>query len=32
MRTALALWADHVRTLVEGGERKVLQIAPHAAR
>jgi integrase len=23
-RAALALWADHVRTLVEGGERKVL--------
>jgi integrase len=25
VRAALALWADHVRTLVEGGERKVLQ-------
>jgi integrase len=24
VRAALALWADHVRTLVEGGERKVL--------
>jgi hypothetical protein len=23
-RAALALWANHVRTLVEGGERKVL--------
>jgi integrase len=23
-RAALALWADHVRTLVEGGERKVI--------
>ena len=32
MRNALTLWEDHVRTLVEGGERKVLQIAPHAAR
>jgi hypothetical protein len=24
VRAALALWADHLRTLVEGGERKVL--------
>lgn len=24
VRSALALWADHVRTLVEGGERKVV--------
>ena len=24
VKAALALWADHVRTLVEGGERKVL--------
>jgi integrase len=24
MKAALALWADHVRTIVEGGERKVL--------
>lgn len=24
VRTALAMWADHVRTLVDGGERKVL--------
>jgi integrase len=31
VRAALALWEDHVRTLVEGGERKVLHIAPHAA-
>ena len=23
-RAALALWANHVRTLVEGGERKVV--------
>jgi integrase len=26
VRNALALWADHVRTLVEGGERKVLPL------
>ena len=26
MRTALALWEDHVRSLVEGGERKVLPL------
>ena len=25
-RAALALWADHVRTLVEGGERKVVPL------
>ena len=25
VRTALATWADHLRTLVDGGERKVLQ-------
>jgi integrase len=25
VRTALATWADHVRSLVDGGERKVLQ-------
>ena len=24
IRIALALWADHVRAIVEGGERKVL--------
>jgi hypothetical protein len=24
MKAALALWSDHVRALVEGGERKVL--------
>jgi integrase len=24
MKNALALWADHVRTLIEGGERKVI--------
>jgi integrase len=26
MRAALALWADHVRSLVEGGARKVIQL------
>jgi integrase len=31
VRAALALWADHVRTLVEGGERKVVPYAPHVA-
>jgi integrase len=30
VRTALALWADHVRSLVEGGERKVLTFAPES--
>ena len=24
VRSALALWADHIRTLVAGGERKIL--------
>jgi hypothetical protein len=24
VKAALALWSDHVRTLVEGGERKVV--------
>jgi integrase len=27
VRTALALWEDHIRTLVEGGERKVFALA-----
>jgi integrase len=31
VRNALALWEDHVRTLVEGGERKILPL-PSAAR
>lgn len=31
MRTALALWEDHLRTLIEGGERKVLAYAPVTA-
>jgi hypothetical protein len=26
MRAALALWADHVRSLVEGGERKIIPL------
>src|SRR5262249_1935058 len=30
VRTALALWEDHIRTLVEGGERKILPL-PSAA-
>jgi integrase len=30
VRTALATWADHVRVLVDGGERKILQL-PKAA-
>jgi integrase len=32
VRNALSLWEDHIRTMVEGGARKVLHIAPHAAR
>ena len=28
VRAALAMWEDHVRTLVDGGERKILHIAP----
>jgi integrase len=31
VRAALALWADHVRALVEGGERKIIHIAPARA-
>jgi hypothetical protein len=31
VRTALSTWHDHVRTLVAGGERKVLAFAPAAA-
>jgi len=31
MRNALARWEDHLRTLVEGGERKVLPYAPAEA-
>ena len=26
VRAALALWADHVRALIEGGERKVVPL------
>src|SRR5262249_62293299 len=26
VRAGLALWADHVRTLVEGGERKIVPL------
>ena len=31
VRAALALWEDHLRTLVEGGERKVVPYMPQAA-
>jgi integrase len=31
VRNALALWEEHVRALVEGGERKVLPFQPAAA-
>ena len=31
VRSALALWEDHIRTLVEGSERKLFHFAPHAA-
>jgi integrase len=31
VRAALALWEDHIRCLVEGGEREVIPIVPAAA-
>jgi integrase len=31
VRAALALWSDHVRMLIEGGERKVLSFPPSPA-
>jgi integrase len=31
VRSALALWHDHLRTLVAGGKRKIIPYAPHAA-
>jgi integrase len=31
VRAALALWEDHLRTLVEGGERKILQLPQTAS-
>jgi integrase len=31
VRAAMALWGDHIRTLVEGGERKILNFAHNAA-
>lgn len=31
VRAALALWEDHIRTLTEGGERKVLVLAQQSA-
>jgi hypothetical protein len=30
VRSALALWSDHVRSLVEGGERKILNMSSAA--
>jgi len=30
VRAALAMWEDHLRTLLAGGERKVVPYAPHA--
>jgi integrase len=32
VRAALAMWEDHIRTLVEGGERKVIPYAHTATR
>jgi integrase len=31
VRAALALWHDHVRSLIEGGERKVVAFSPSAS-
>jgi integrase len=31
VKQALAMWSDHVRSLVDGGERKVLNFAPPVA-
>jgi hypothetical protein len=31
VRAALAVWSDHIRTLIEGGERKVLAMPPRAS-
>jgi integrase len=31
VRAAMALWADHVRTLVEGGERKIVSMPQRAS-
>ena len=31
VRSALALWHDHLRTLVAGGKRKIVSYVPHAA-
>jgi integrase len=31
VRAALALWADHLRTLVESGERKIVPLPPRAS-
>ena len=32
VKAALALWADHVRTLVDGGEHKVVAFTPAASQ
>ena len=31
VKTALALWADHIRSVVEGGERKLVGLLPQRA-
>ena len=31
-RAALALWDDHIRSLIEGGKRKVLSFPPTSTR
>jgi hypothetical protein len=31
VRAALALWEDHIRSLIEGGERKVFAFGPQPA-
>jgi hypothetical protein len=31
VRSALALWHDHLRTLVAGGKRKIIHYAPATA-
>ena len=30
VRNALLMWDDHLRTLIEGGERKILHMSPPA--
>jgi integrase len=31
VRAALALWEEHIRMLVEGGERKIISLLPRTA-